>query len=94
MLPEARVLKVGERSVIYEGNRVVYPLVDALSKALHKYKLVIGTGGGARTRHVFSIGLDLGLATGVLAGPSIADVLGSPYSRNTVGLIRRRGYPA
>ena len=46
MLPDTRVLNVGGRSVIYEGKRVVYPLVDALSKALDKYRLVISTGSG------------------------------------------------
>src|SRR5262245_27947628 len=60
MLPQACVLKVGGRSVIDRGKSVVYPLVEALSRALAKQKLIIGTGGGARTRHVFSIGLDLG----------------------------------
>lgn len=66
MLPEARLLKVGARSVIDEG------------------KLVIGTSGGTRTRHVFSSGLDLGLPTGVLAGLSIADALGNVHILGTL----------
>lgn len=92
MLPEARVLKVGGRSVIDQGKPVVYPLVDALSKALDKYKLIICTGGGARTRHVFSISLDLGLPTGVLAGLSIADALGNAHILGT--LLASRGVVA
>ena len=44
------------------------PLVEALAQALEtENKLIIGTGGGVRSRHVFSIGIDLGLPTGVLA---------------------------
>ncbi len=70
MLPEARLLKVGARSVIDEG------------------KLVIGTGGGTRTRHVFSSGLDLGLPTGVLAGLSIADALGNVHILGTLPASR------
>ena len=78
--------------MIDQGKRVVYPLVDALSKALDKHKLIIGTGGGARTRHVFSIGLDLGLPTGVLAGLSIADALGNAHILGT--LLASRGVVA
>jgi molybdenum storage protein len=84
MLPEACVVKVGGHSVIDRGKQVVYPLIDALSAALKTHKLIIGTGGGARTRHVFSIGLDLGLPTGVLASLSIADALGNAHILGTL----------
>jgi molybdenum storage protein len=84
MLPEARVLKVGGQSILDKGRKVVYPLVEALGEVLQTRKLIIGTGGGARTRHVFSIGLDLGLPTGVLAGLSIADALGNAHILGTL----------
>lgn len=84
MLPNACVVKIGGHSVIDRGKQIVYPLVDALSHALQTHKLIIGTGGGARTRHVFSIGLDLGLPTGVLAGLSIADALGNAHILGTL----------
>src|ERR1051326_656392 len=67
MLPEAHVIKVGGRSVMDAGRAVVYPVVEALAECLKTKKLIIGTGGGVRSRHVFSIGIDLGLPTGVLA---------------------------
>src|SRR6059036_2580329 len=41
-------------------------------------------GGGARTRHVFSIGLDLGLPAGVLAQLAIADALGNAHMLGTL----------
>jgi molybdenum storage protein len=84
MLPQACVVKVGGRSVIDRGKSVVYPLVEALARALVQQKLIIGTGGGARTRHVFSIGLDLGLPTGVLAALSAADALGNAHILGTL----------
>ena len=84
MLPDACVVKIGGHSVIDRGKQIVYPLVDALANALNSHKLIIGTGGGARTRHVFSIGLDLGLPTGVLAGLSIADALGNAHILGTL----------
>src|SRR5262245_20990939 len=66
MLPFCRVLKVGGRSIIDRGKSATYPLVDAIVAALAKFKLVIATGGGIRSRHVTSIGMDLGLTTGVI----------------------------
>ena len=47
-------------------------------------KLIIGTGGGVRSRHVFSIGIDLGLPTGVLAQLAIADALGNAHMLGTL----------
>jgi molybdenum storage protein len=84
MLPEAHVIKIGGRSILDAGRAVVYPVVEALGKALAKRRLIIGTGGGVRTRHVFSIGLDLGLPTGVLAQLSAADALGNAHILGTL----------
>src|SRR3712207_9363876 len=61
MLPDCHVIKVGGRSIIDGGKTTTYPLVEAIGAALADKKLIIGAGGGVRTRHVFSIGIDLGL---------------------------------
>ncbi len=79
MLPSCHVVKIGGRSIIDGGKTTTYPLVEALGRALQDHKLIIGTGGGVRTRHVFSIGIDLGLPSGVLAQLSIADALGNAH---------------
>ncbi len=80
MLPESIVVKLGGRSVMDRGKDAVYPIVDVLNETLDAgHKLIIGTGGGARTRHVFSIGIDLGLPTGVLAQLAMADALGTAH---------------
>jgi molybdenum storage protein len=79
MLPDARVLKIGGRSIIDRGRDALMPLVEALGQALDGRTLIIGTGGGVRSRHVFSIGLDLGMPTGVLAQLAIADALGNAH---------------
>ena len=84
MLPDVHVVKVGGRSVMDAGRDVVYPVVEALTRALAKHRLILGTGGGLRTRHVFSIGLDLGLPTGVLAQLSAADALGNAHMLGTL----------
>jgi molybdenum storage protein len=84
MLPECHVIKVGGRSIIDGGKATTYPLVEAIGAALADRKLIIGTGGGVRSRHVFSIGIDLGLPTGVLAELAIADALGNAHMLGTL----------
>jgi molybdenum storage protein len=84
MLPECHVIKVGGRSIIDGGKATTYPLVEAIGAALAAKKLIIGTGGGVRSRHVFSIGIDLGLPTGVLAELAIADALGNAHMLGTL----------
>jgi len=84
MLPDASVLKIGGRSIIDRGRQALFPLAKAIGEALAGRTLIIGTGGGVRSRHVFSIGLDLGLPTGVLAQLAIADALGNAHILGTL----------
>lgn len=84
MLPEAHVLKIGGRSILDAGRDVVFPVVEVLADCLKRWKLILGTGGGVRTRHVFSIGIDLGLPTGVLAQLAQADALGNAHILGTL----------
>ena len=84
MLPNAHVVKIGGRSILDAGRNVVYPVVEALVRILANKKLILGVGGGLRTRHVFSIALDLGLPTGVLAELSAADANGNAHILGTL----------
>lgn len=79
MLPDCHVIKVGGRSILDGGRASTYPLAEAIGAALEHFRLIIGTGGGVRSRHVFSIGIDLGLPTGVLAELALADALGNAH---------------
>jgi molybdenum storage protein len=84
MLPHVHVVKIGGSSILEAGRAVVMPVVDALGDVLKTEKLILGVGAGARSRHVFSIGLDLGLPTGVLAQVSVADALGNAHILGTL----------
>jgi molybdenum storage protein len=68
LLPWLNVVKIGGRSIMDRGRDAILPLVDELRRALPEHRLLILTGAGIRARHVYSVGLDLGLPTGVLAG--------------------------
>ena len=84
MLPDAHVIKIGGRSILDAGRATVYPVVEALAECLKTKRLIIGTGGGARSRHVISIGVDLGLPTGVLAQLTAADALANAHILGTL----------
>ena len=67
LLPWLQVVKIGGRSIMDRGRDAILPLVDELRKLLPEHRLLILTGAGLRARHVYGVGLDLGLPVGSLA---------------------------
>src|SRR6202790_1684573 len=67
ILPEANVVKIGGQSFIDRGRAAVFPLIEELVENLPRHTMIIGTGAGTRARHAYSVGLDLGMPTGVLS---------------------------
>jgi molybdenum storage protein len=67
MVPYASVIGLGGRSILDRGKAAVFPLVDEIVESKKRHKMIVGVSGGARVRHVFQIGLDLGIPTGGLA---------------------------
>src|SRR4051812_14391535 len=67
ILPEANMVKVGGQSFIDRGREAVFPLIEEIVENLPHHKMIIGTGAGTRARHAYSVGLDLGMPTGVLS---------------------------
>ena len=67
MHPDINVLKIGGQSIMDRGAKALFPILDALVKAKERYKILLMTGGGTRARHVYNIGVDLGMPTGVLS---------------------------
>jgi molybdenum storage protein len=74
-LPNLNVIKLGGQSIIDRGGEAVLPLVEEIVAAREEHELLVTTGGGTRSRHVYAIGLDLGMPTGVLAklGSSVSE---------------------
>jgi len=81
ILPDANVVKIGAQSLIDRGRTAVYPLVEELGAAAREHKLIIGVGAGTRARHVYDLGADLGLPTGLLA------ILGAGISEQNALMI-------
>jgi molybdenum storage protein len=67
ILPEANVIKIGGQSFVDRGRVAVFPLIEEIVENLGSHQMIIGTGAGTRARHAYSVGLDLGLPTGVLS---------------------------
>src|SRR6201994_3461044 len=67
ILPWLQVVKIGGRAIMDRGPAAILPLVDELRKLLPEHRMLILTGAGIRARHLYSVGLDLGLPSGSLA---------------------------
>ncbi|WP_234084423.1 hypothetical protein [Azonexus sp. R2A61] len=67
MLPWLQVVKIGGRSIMDRGAEAILPIVDEIRKLLPEHRLLILTGAGIRARHLYGVGLDLGLPVGSLA---------------------------
>jgi molybdenum storage protein len=54
-------------SIMDRGRAAVLPLLDEIVANQDRHMQVVGVGPGVRARHIFAVGLDLGLPTGALA---------------------------
>lgn len=74
-LPDLNVVKLGGQSIIDRGRQAVMPILEEIVAARAANQLLVMTGGGTRSRHVYAIAIDLGMPTGVLAklGSSISE---------------------
>lgn len=68
ILPDVWVIKIGGQSIMDRGAEAVIPILEELVAAKNEgVHFILCTGGGTRARHVYSLGLDLDLPTGMLA---------------------------
>lgn len=68
ILPDVWVIKIGGQSIMDRGKSAVLPVLDELIAAHRRgVRFILCTGGGTRARHVYALGLDLNLPTGMLA---------------------------
>ena len=79
ILPDVNVIQIGGRSIMDRGRSALLPLLDEIVANQAEHRMVIGVGAGVRSRHIFSVGLDLGLPTGALAALSAKDAAQNAY---------------
>ncbi|MGE0299084.1 MAG: uridine kinase, partial [Pseudonocardia sp.] len=91
ILPDVSVLKIGGQSLIDRGRAAVYPVVEELVEAKRTHKLLIGTGGGTRARHVYSLAASLGMPTGILS--EVGSAVAGQNATMLGYLMARHGVP-
>lgn len=79
--PKVNVIKIGGQSIMDRGKRTVYPLLEEIVENKPRHKMILGTGGGTRSRHTYAVAMDLGMPTGVIAR------LGSLISRQNAKML-------
>jgi molybdenum storage protein len=93
-LPQVNVLKIGGQSITDIGAAAILPIIGEIVENAKKHKMIISTGGGTRSRHIYAIAMELGMPTGVIAklGQSVSEqnallltTLLSPYGGIKVG---------
>jgi len=90
ILPNVCVIKIGGRSIMDRGRSALLPLIDEIVENQARHTQIIGVGAGVRSRHIFTVGLDLGLPTGVLATLSAKDAAQNAYMVSC--LLARHGF--
>jgi molybdenum storage protein len=75
LLPDVNILKIGGQSICDRGAKALPPIINEIAANKEAHKMLITTGGGTRSRHIYAIGLELGMPTGILAkfGNSISE---------------------
>lgn len=75
LFPDVNVLKIGGQSLCDRGVKAIPAVLKEIVANKDKHKMLITTGGGTRSRHIYSIGLELGMPTGIIAkfGSSISE---------------------
>jgi molybdenum storage protein len=79
ILPDVNVIQIGGHSIMDRGRSALLPLLDEVVANQAEHRMIIGVGAGVRSRHIFSVGLDLGLPTGALAALSAKDSAQNAY---------------
>ncbi|MGB7574647.1 MAG: uridine kinase [Thermodesulfobacteriota bacterium] len=75
LFPDVNILKIGGQSICDRGIRAVPAVIKEIAANKEKHKMLITTGGGTRSRHIYAIGLELGMPTGIIAkfGSSVSE---------------------
>jgi molybdenum storage protein len=75
LFPDVNILKIGGQSICDRGVKAVPGVIKEIVANKNKHKMLLTSGGGTRSRHIYAIGLELGMPTGVIAkfGSSISE---------------------
>lgn len=81
LFPDVTVVKIGGQSVCDRGRHALPGIVEEIIANKDEHKMLLMTGGGTRSRHIYAIGLELGMPTGIIAA------FGSTVSKQNALLV-------
>ncbi len=67
LFPDVNVVKVGGQSICDRGIKALPAVAEEIGSAGEKHKILVTTGGGTRSRHIYAIAIELGMPTGIIA---------------------------
>jgi molybdenum storage protein len=67
LYPDVALLKIGGQSICDRGIKALPGVLKEIAANRNDHKMLITTGGGTRSRHIYTIGLEMGMPTGVIA---------------------------
>jgi molybdenum storage protein len=75
LFPDVAVMKIGGQSICDRGVQALPAVLKEIVANREKNKILITTGGGTRSRHIYALGLEMGMPTGIIArfGSMISD---------------------
>ena len=75
LFPDVHILKIGGQSICDRGGKAVPDVIREIVANKDEHKMLLTTGGGTRSRHIYAIGLELGMPTGIIArfGSSVSE---------------------
>lgn len=75
LFPDVNVVKIGGQSLCDRGAKALPQVIREIAANKDRHKMLVTTGGGTRSRHIYAIGLELGMPTGIIAkfGSSVSE---------------------
>ena len=67
LYPDIAVMKIGGQSICDRGVKALPSILREIVRVREDHKILLTTGGGTRSRHIYTIGLEMGMPTGVIA---------------------------
>lgn len=67
LYPDVKILKIGGQSICDRGVKALPGILKEIVSNRADHKMLVTTGGGTRSRHIYTIGLEMGMPTGVIA---------------------------